>query len=59
VEQEAPPPTTVVVVDNTSSTVVVIRGHEEVTSHKVPHAVEGDAAPSGGEVTAVGIERPR
>ena len=58
-EQEAPPPTTVVVVDDASSTVVVIRGHEEVTRHEVPHAVEGDATPSGGEAMAVGIERPR
>jgi hypothetical protein len=36
----------------------VVRGHEEDTRHKVQHAVEGDAAPSGGEATAVGCERP-
>ena len=37
----------------------VVRGHEEDTQHKVPHAVEGDAVPSGGEAMAVGCQRPR
>ncbi len=36
----------------------VIWGHGEDTRHEVPHAVKGDAIPSGGELMAVGYEWP-
>jgi hypothetical protein len=49
----------VVVVDDAAGTVVVVQGHKEDTCHELPHAVKGDAVPSGGEAMAAGRERPR